>query len=136
MTASSGIPLRIKPIGGRPAASPSKQHAVACAEPELIAAAAPDAALRLVQRDADGLTAEEATSRLKRFGPNTIARDGRPSIVGELWGTAMNPLNALLLALAVISHFLSDLLAAAVLANHRRLQARLCHPHAPRRGPP
>ena len=58
----------------------------------------------------------EAAARLKRFGPNAIAREGRPSIIAELWGRAMNPLNALLLALAVISYFLSDARSAIVIA--------------------
>jgi Mg2+-importing ATPase len=117
MSSSSGLPLRAEPIHGaghtrRPGghASPPDEHDLAA-----IAAAEPAAALRLVQGDPDGLTAEEVIARLKRFGPNTIAREGRPSIFAELWGRAMNPLNALLLALAVISYFLSDPRAAAVI---------------------
>ena len=48
--------------------------------------------------------------------PDTIAREGRPSVVAELWGRAMNPLNALLLSLAAVSYFLSDVRSAVVIA--------------------
>src|ERR1039458_3888318 len=82
----------------------------------LNAAADPDKALGLAQGEWDGLSGAEAAARLKRFGPNAIAREGQPSIIAELWGRAMNPLNALLLALAVISYFLSDARSAIVIA--------------------
>ena len=82
----------------------------------LVAAAEPDAALSIAQGAPAGLSSDEAATRLKRFGPNSIAREGRPSIFAELWGRAMNPLNALLLTLAVISYFLSDARSAVVIA--------------------
>jgi len=81
----------------------------------VIATADPDKALALAQGAPEGLSDEEVAARLKRFGPNVIARERRPSIIAELWGRAMNPLNALLLALAVISYFLSDARSAFVI---------------------
>ncbi len=74
----------------------------------LIAAADPDEALTFAKGELAGLPDEEVAARLKRFGPNVIAREGRTPIIAELWGRAMNPLNALLLVLAVISYFLAD----------------------------
>ena len=55
----------------------------------LIAAADPDKALSLAQGEREGLSATEAADRLKSFGPNAVAREGRPSIIAEMWGRAM-----------------------------------------------
>ena len=38
----------------------------------------------------------EAEARLASAGPNLVTREGRPSVLRELWGRAKNPLNALL----------------------------------------
>jgi P-type Mg2+ transporter len=64
----------------------------------------------------EGLAAEEAARRLKIYGPNLVTRERKPTILQELWGRAKNPLNALLLTLAVVSYFLGDMRAAAVIA--------------------
>ena len=45
-------------------------------------------------------------TRLKKFGPNLVARERKATIAEELWSRARNPLNALLLSLAVVSYFL------------------------------
>jgi Mg2+-importing ATPase len=63
-----------------------------------------------------GLTAEDARQRLERYGPNLVARESKPTILQEIWGRARNPLNALLLTLAVVSYFLGDVRAALVIA--------------------
>ena len=63
-----------------------------------------------------GLTADEAQQRLKAFGPNLVTRETKPSILQEVWGRAKNPLNALLLTLAIVSYFLGDVRAAVVIA--------------------
>jgi Mg2+-importing ATPase len=64
----------------------------------------------------EGLDPAEAAARLAFVGPNLVTKEGRPSIMRELWGRAKNPLNALLLSLAVISYFLGDIRAAIVIA--------------------
>ncbi len=69
----------------------------------------------MLRTSPDGLEATEATARLASGGPNLIAKEGRPSVVGELWGRARNPLNALLLSLAAVSYFLGDFRAAIVI---------------------
>jgi Mg2+-importing ATPase len=64
----------------------------------------------------EGLTVSEAESRLRKSGLNLITRERRATIPQELWGRARNPLNALLLTLAVISWFLGDVRASVVIA--------------------
>jgi len=64
----------------------------------------------------EGLSVAEAAARLKKFGPNLVARERKPTIPEEIWNRARNPLNALLLTLAGVSYFLGDLRAAIVIA--------------------
>ena len=45
-----------------------------------------------------------------------MARENKPSVPRELWARAKNPMNALLLGLAVVSDFLGDMRAAVVIA--------------------
>jgi Mg2+-importing ATPase len=84
----------------------------------LLTAAVGDASdsLRRLSSSPSGLDAQEAASRLERFGPNRIARNGRPSLTRELLRHALNPLNGLLLTLAMISWILSDIRAAIVIS--------------------
>ena len=63
-----------------------------------------------------GLTPEELERRLKSFGLNLVTRERRPTIAQEIWRRANNPLNGLLLTLAVVSYFLGDVRAAIVIA--------------------
>ncbi len=65
----------------------------------------------------EGLFDTEAAVRLKKFGPNLVAREHKPTIPEEIWNRARNPLNALLLTLAVVSYFLGDVRAAVVIAS-------------------
>jgi P-type Mg2+ transporter len=70
----------------------------------------------LLRTTPEGLDPAEAEARLASAGPNFVTREGRPSIMRELWGRAKNPLNALLLSLAAVSYFLGDIRAAIVIA--------------------
>ena len=63
-----------------------------------------------------GLTADDATQRLQKFGHNLVTRERKPTIPQEIWSRARNPLNALLLTLAGVSYFLGDVRAAVVIA--------------------
>ena len=76
---------------------------------------AADAACRKLDSDAAGLTIDEAKRRLATSGPNLVTRERKPSVLREIWSCARNPLNALLLALALISGFLGDARAAVVI---------------------
>ena len=51
-----------------------------------------------------------------RSGPNQVAHQARHTILGELVGRSINPLNILLLSLATASYFLGDQRAAIVIA--------------------
>ena len=62
-----------------------------------------------------GLTLEDAKRRLKSAGLNLVTRETKPTIAKEIWTRAKNPLNALLLTLAVVSYFLGDVRAAIVI---------------------
>ena len=62
-----------------------------------------------------GLSRAEAQARLASFGPNRVSKEHKASIAEELWGRLRNPLNGLLLTLAVISLFLGDVRAAVVI---------------------
>jgi P-type Mg2+ transporter len=64
-----------------------------------------------------GLDETEAARRLKRFGLNQIARERRTGVIYELINRTKNPLNVLLLTLAVISYFLGDVRPAIVIAT-------------------
>jgi P-type Mg2+ transporter len=85
---------------------------------ELVAASRCDAAAALRNLDCSdaGLDEAEAAARLKRYGPNRIAREQRIGVVHELVNRAKNPLNALLLTLATLSYFLGDTRAAIIIA--------------------
>ena len=62
------------------------------------------------------LTEAQAQERLRRYGPNRVARAGTPSVAREVWTCAWNPLNALLVVLAIVSALLGELRAAVVIA--------------------
>ena len=64
---------------------------------------------------ANGLTRLEAEARLENFGPNVVSRERKATVLQELWGRLRNPLNGLLLTLAVVSWFLGDVRAAVVI---------------------
>lgn len=71
----------------------------------------------LLKTSPEGLDEAEARARLKLFGRNIIARETRPGILKELWGRTKNPLNGLLLFLAIVSYLLGDLRSASVIAT-------------------
>jgi len=73
-------------------------------------------ALQRLGSSVNGLTPAEAETRLRVVGPNEIAHEARHTVVREIISRSINPLNALLLTLAVVSYFLSDQRAAIVIA--------------------
>jgi len=62
-----------------------------------------------------GLTAGDAAQRLVSWGPNLVTRERQPTIPEEIWNRSKNPLNALLVTLALVSYFLGDIRAAIVI---------------------
>ncbi|MBS0638346.1 MAG: magnesium-translocating P-type ATPase, partial [Proteobacteria bacterium] len=71
--------------------------------------------LRRLDTGRDGLTETEAAARLQRVGPNQVMREAEQSAWLELAARAKNPLNALLLGLALISWLTGDARAALVI---------------------
>jgi Mg2+-importing ATPase len=84
---------------------------------ELLATSRMDAkaSFEFLRTSLDGLDAGEAEARLATTGLNRIAQEDRPSVVQELWARAKNPMNALLLCLAVVSYFLGDIKATVII---------------------
>jgi Mg2+-importing ATPase len=81
-----------------------------------IACLSPDDALRRLSSIELGLTPEQVAERLRSAGLNQVAHQARHTILGELIGRSINPLNLLLLSLAIASYFLGDHRAAIVIA--------------------
>ena len=63
----------------------------------------------------DGLDAEQVTQRLEQHGANSIAGDAVRPWYLEIAQRLINPLNLLLLALAVVSFLTDDLVGAAIM---------------------
>ena len=110
------VPTPIPAGGGRRVASAPEGSSASAKALGEIACLAPDAALARLSSDAAGLTPEEVEARLRAAGLNQVAHQARHTIVGELIGRSVNPLNALLLSLATVSYFLGDQRAAIVIA--------------------
>jgi Mg2+-importing ATPase len=81
-----------------------------------IARLSPDEALQRLSGTAGGLTPDQVQQRLRDVGPNQVTQQARHTILGELVGRSVNPLNVLLLSLATTSYFLGDQRAAIVIA--------------------
>ncbi len=81
----------------------------------LIAGLTPAASYRWMHSASTGLSIDEANERLRRFGPNIVSQERRATLIEEIWGRLRNPLNGLLLTLAIVSYFLGDLRAAMVI---------------------
>ncbi len=76
--------------------------------------APPDVFARL-STHAEGLTSQEAATRLAEHGPNVLARDERASVATLLWRAAINPLVILLAALATVSFSTGDTRSGTVM---------------------
>ena len=74
-----------------------------------------DTVLQELETRLDGLSQPEADSRLKKYGPNEIAREKPQSGLMRLLGNFKNPLVILLLAMAVISFLTGDVRATVVI---------------------
>jgi Mg2+-importing ATPase len=102
-------------FGRRP---PAPTHGSAASGEALakLASLSPTDALQRLGSSADGLAPDEVEKRLQSVGPNQVAHQTHHTIAGEVVGRSINPLNILLLTLAVASYFLSDQRAAIVIA--------------------
>lgn len=75
----------------------------------------PEAALSELGTDRGGLGDADAAARLRRHGPNEVARE-QQHVLGQLAARLWTPLNALLLGLAGAAFFLGDPRAAIIIA--------------------
>ncbi|MDE1899904.1 MAG: magnesium-translocating P-type ATPase, partial [Xanthomonadaceae bacterium] len=75
------------------------------------------AALARLDSGMDGLDAGEAAERLERHGPNVVGSEQRESLLVEILHRLVNPLNLLLLALAVVSFITSDPIGAGIMTT-------------------
>jgi Mg2+-importing ATPase len=71
--------------------------------------------LQRVESSAQGLAHSQAVARLKKYGPNAVAREAQKSIPIQLLQRLLNPLNLLLLTLASISLVMGDRQAAVMI---------------------
>jgi Mg2+-importing ATPase len=109
-----GLTSFLTRLGHRPAAM---EGSVASSEVlGELASLSPDDALQRLGSSAAGLAQDEVATRLGSVGPNEVARLAHHTIAGEVVGRSINPLNILLLTLAMVSYFLSDERAAVVIA--------------------
>ena len=112
-------PRRFMDVLSRPTKKSHRVGADSAASSDLLAKVSrlqPHDACAKLESALEGLSGAEAAIRLKKFGPNLVARERKATVAEELWSRARNPLNALLLSLAVVSYFLGDVRAAVVIA--------------------
>jgi Mg2+-importing ATPase len=64
-----------------------------------------------------GLSPDEAATRLAEHGPNVLARDHQPNFLTLLWRGVLNPLMILLAVLATISFATGDLGGGLVMVS-------------------
>ena len=87
--------------------------------PRVVESAALDAAgvyARLNTRP-EGLTTDEAATRLAQYGPNVLARDQRVGLGKLLWRAVLNPLVILLAVLATVSFATGDFRAGVMMVS-------------------
>jgi P-type Mg2+ transporter len=73
------------------------------------------AALQKLSTKTNGLTANEAQARLRKYGPNEIAKEKRKSLLMRLVSNVKNPLVILLMALGVVSYLTGDIRATIMI---------------------
>ena len=96
----------------KPAATPGSPYSV-----ELLKMAKTnvDMALKELGTKLDGLSEAESNARLKKVGPNEIAREKHQSATMRLLSNIKNPLVLLLMALGVLSYLTGDKRATVVI---------------------
>lgn len=73
---------------------------------------APDEALRRLNSDRNGLTAEQVEQRLEQYGPNEVTHEKPPTWYQQLFHAFLTPFNGVLFVVGVVSLF-SDVVFAA-----------------------
>jgi Mg2+-importing ATPase len=78
---------------------------------------APEALCRRLGTSGGGLAAEEAAARLRRDGPNQLARGRRTDLPALIWGQLASPIILILLGATILAFFLGDAVDAAIVAG-------------------
>src|ERR1019366_3314978 len=81
-------------VSQTPIKSSDRTHAESVDREGLLAAISrlqPDEVCVKLGSALEGLSETEADARLKKFGPNIVARERKATILEELWGRARNP---------------------------------------------
>jgi P-type Mg2+ transporter len=110
----STAPSRLMGLKGLPLQRPGTKIRVS---PRLLEAAESDAdeVLRRLETSRNGLTDEEAARRLRQYGPNVVAQEGKHGWLRLLLRACVNPLVILLLFLAAVSFLTEDYRAMIVM---------------------
>jgi P-type Mg2+ transporter len=110
----STAPSRLMALKGLPVQRPGTKIRVS---PRLLEAAESDAdeVLRRLETSRNGLSDEEAARRLRQYGPNVVAQEGKHGWLRLLFRACVNPLVILLLLLAGVSFLTEDYRAAIVM---------------------
>lgn len=78
----------------------------------------PDSSLLRMSSRAEGLSEDEAAERLEEFGKNQVVSEEHKGVAKHLFSLIINPLNVMLLVLAVLNFFfLDDLESGTVVAT-------------------
>lgn len=83
----------------------------------VFSAANPEYVFSQLKSAPEGLSRDDIPERLAAYGSNAIAASQTSPIFLELWDKIKNPLNGLLLSLAILSWLLSDIRSAVVIAT-------------------
>jgi Mg2+-importing ATPase len=107
---SAVLPKKVLPPGGHEAPA---IHV----SPIVVESAATEVAgiYALLSTRSEGLTSEEAATRLAQHGPNVLAKDQRVGLGRLLWRAVLNPLVILLAVLATISFATGDFRAGVMM---------------------
>ncbi len=87
----------------------------------------PAALLQRLNSDYVGLDSEQVAARLEEVGPNVIGRDQQPALFWVITKRVANPLNLLLLLLAVVSIFVDDAVGAGIMTAMVAISVLLAH---------
>ena len=77
-----------------------------------LCACAPEAALKQLESNPSGLTAEQVEERRRRYGPNEISHEKPPTWYEQLFHAFLTPFNGVLFVVSTVSLFTDVILAA------------------------
>ena len=82
--------------------------------------------LSSLQASAQGLSSDEARTRLAQLGPNVVVADARVGLLRQLAQRIVNPLNILLLTLALVSVLTGNVESAVIITTSPLVRISRC----------